>query len=181
MNRVALAAGWMLGLVLGGESIAAAPPAAVESGRVVIAESLMAQPFRDAKPLAQLPVGTPVQILQRQGGWYQVKSGTASGWLRMLSVRRAEAPKASLARDASSLLGLASGRAGTGTVVATTGIRGLDEEQLKSAAFSESGLAESDAFVVSEADAKAFAARGKLVPRTLDYLPEPARPGDAHE
>lgn len=159
----------------------AGPLGAAEAGRLVSADALKAEAFRDAKTLAQLPVGERVQILTRQGGWYQVKSAKGTGWLRMLSVRRSEAPKASLASQAQGVLALASGRAGTGAVVATTGIRGLDEEQLKSAAFSESAVAEADGYVKSASDAAAFAARGKLVGRKLEYLPEPAREVAGHE
>ena len=153
----------------------ASPALGAETGKLVVAEPLKAEPFRDAKNLAQRASGDGLQILKRQGGWYQVKSGKGNGWVRMLSVRRADVKKASAASEASGLLALASGRAGTGAVVATTGIRGLDEEQLKSAAFSESALAESDGHVKSAAEAAAFAARGKLVARKLDYLPEPVR------
>jgi len=99
----------------------------------------------------------------------------------MLSVRRAEAAKADIGKEAAGLLRLASGRAATGAVVATTGIRGLDEEQLKAANYSEAGLAESDGYVTTAADAQAFAQRAKLQARKVDYLPAPERQGDAHE
>jgi len=169
---------WMIGGLVVGLCLGAAAP---EPGKLVVAESLKAEPFRDAKSLAQLPTGESLQILKRQGAWYQVKSAKGSGWVRMLSVRRAETAKASLASEASGLLGLASGRAGTGKVVATTGIRGLDEERLKSAAFNEPAMAEAESYAKSANDAAAFAARGKLVARKLDYLPDPARAGDRRE
>jgi hypothetical protein len=104
-----------------------------------------------------------------------VKTAKGDGWVRMLSVRRGEARKASAEGEVSGLLGLASGRAGTGKVVATTGIRGLSEEQLKAAKYSESELKLSDSFVETLAEARKFAARGKLVPRNIDYLSAPAQ------
>ena len=91
----------------------------------------------------------------------------------MLSVRRGEAGKASAESDVSGLLGLASGRAGTGKVIATTGIRGLNEEQLKAAKYSESEIKLSDSLVESLAEARKFAVLGKLAPRKIDYLPAP--------
>ena len=154
--------------------LAALAAAAADTGRLQKAEQLKSQPFRDATTISTLAAGDKVEIIKRQGGWLQVKSARGGGWVRMLSVRRGEAGKASGASEAAGLLGLASGRAGTGTVVATTGIRGLSEEQLKAASYSESELKLSDSFVQSAADARKFAAKGKLVPRTIAYLPAPA-------
>ena len=153
--------------------LAALPAVAAESGKLRKADVLKAEPFRDAKTISALAAGDKVDILKRQGGWLQVKSSKGSGWVRMLSVRTGEASKSSGAGDAAGLLGLASGRAGTGKVVATTGIRGLNEEQLKAAKYSESELKLSDSFVESAAEARKFAAKGKLVARKMDYLPAP--------
>jgi hypothetical protein len=101
-----------------------------------------------------------------------VKSTKGSGWVRMLSIRRGEARKGT--GDAAGLLGLASGRAGTGKVVATTGIRGLSEEELKAAKFDAGQLKLAESHATSRAEAKKFAAKGKLVARQVDYLPAPA-------
>lgn len=156
-------------------ALAALPTAvaAADVGRLQKPDQLKAQPFRDAKNVSTLAAGDRVEILKRQGGWFQVKSARGSGWVRMLSVRRGEAVKASGASEAVGLLGLASGRAGTGKVVATTGIRGLNEEQLKAAQYSVSELKLSDSFVQSPADARKFAVKGKLVARATDYLVAP--------
>ena len=165
--------GYILAFALTG-LLAALPAAAAESGKLLKADELKAEPFRDAKTLSVLAAGDKVDILKRQGGWIQVKSSKGSGWVRMLSVRRGEAGKPGGAGDAAGLLGLASGRAGTGKVVATTGIRGLNEEQLKAAKYSEFELKLSDAYVESAAEARKFAAKGKLAARKMDYLPAPA-------
>ena len=154
--------------------LAALPAVAADVGRLQKAEPLRAQPYRDARVLSTLAAGDRVEIQKRQGGWFQVKSARGRGWVRMLSVRRAEAGKAGAATEVSGLLALASGRAGTGTVVATTGIRGLNEEQLKAAKYSAAELQLSDGYVQSSADARRFAARGKLVARAVDYLAAPA-------
>ena len=153
--------------------IASVLAASAETGTLLKADQLRAEPFRDATVVSTLAAGDRVEILLRQGAWYRVKTAKASGWLHMLSVRRGEAAKAGAASEASGLLALASGRAGTGKVVATTGIRGLDEEQLKSATYSESELGYSDSLVASSAAAAKFAAGGKLVARASAYLPAP--------
>ena len=148
-----------------------APAWAAETGTMLKADAMRAAPFGDAKTLATLPVGSKVTILKKNGGWFQVKSAKASGWVRMLSIRTGGAPKK--AGTAAGVLGLASGRAGTGKVVATTGIRGLNEEDLKTAQFNETELKLAESFATSGADARLFAAKGKLVARPFSYLSAP--------
>lgn len=147
------------------------PAWAAESGTALKADTLRAEPFADAKEVTALAAGDKVEILKKNGGWLQVKSVRGSGWVRMLSIRKGEARKGS--GDAAGLLALASGRAGTGKVVATTGIRGLNEEELKSAKFNEPELKLAESFATSKADAQKFAAQSKLAARKLDYLAAP--------
>jgi hypothetical protein len=149
--------------------LAAGTVAAGEGGTVLKADKLKAEPFRDAKVVGSLATGDNVEILNKQGGWYQVKSAKGGGWVHMLSIRRGEARKDNV--DATGLLGLASGRAGTGHVVATTGIRGLSEEDLKAAKYNETELKKAESFGVTRAEATKFAAEGKLTARKVDYLP----------
>ncbi len=147
------------------------PAWAAESGTALKADTIRAEPFADAKAVTALSAGDKVEILKKDGGWLQVKSAKGSGWVRMLSIRKGAARKGS--DDAAGLLGLASGRAGTGKVVATTGIRGLNEEELKSAKFNETEIKLAESFATEKTDAKKFAAQGKLAARKFDYLPAP--------
>ena len=155
--------------------LAHAPATAADSGQMRTAGQLQAEPYRDAKTILMLAAGDRVDILKRQGGWYQVRSSKGRGWVRMLNVRRGETSKASAETEISGLLSLDSGRAGTGNMVASTGIRGLSEEQLKAAKYSASELKRSDSFVQSVADAREFALRDKLVSRKIEYLPAPSK------
>ncbi len=159
-NRIAVAA--LLWLLM--QSVAMAG----EAGTALKADAIRAEPFSDAKTVATLATGDKVDILKRSGGWLQVKSSKGKGWVRMLSIRTGAAKKGA---DAAGLLGLASGRAGTGKVVATTGIRGLGEEDLRAAKFNEKEVALAESYAVKKADAKKFAAQGKLAARPFDYLP----------
>lgn len=170
MNRKMVGA--FIALALAG--LTAVPATAGEAASALKAEELKAEPFRDAKTVGGLKAGDKVEILKRDGGWFQVKSARGSGWVRMLSIRRGEARKAA-GGEAAGLLGLASGRAGTGKVVATTGIRGLSEEQLKAAKYDKAELKQADSFVSSRAEAQKFAAKGGLTARKMDYLPAPAK------
>ena len=151
--------------------VAAGIAAAGEAGTALKADSIMDQPFRDAKVVGSLVTGDKVEILNKQGGWFQVKSAKGGGWVHMLSIRRGEARQGGV--DATGILGLASGRAGTGQVVATTGIRGLSEEELKAAKYNEAELKKMESSGVTEAEARKFAAEGKLTARKVDYLPAP--------
>jgi hypothetical protein len=151
--------------------LAAGTTFAADTGTALKADVLKAEPFQDAKTVGSLAAGDRVEILKKEGGWFQVKSTKRSGWVRMLSIRRGEARKGS--GDAAGVLGLASGRAGTGNVVATTGIRGLSEEDLKAATYDEAELKKAESFGVTEEEARRFAAEGNLVARKVEYLSAP--------
>ncbi len=142
---------------------------AAESGTLIKADELKVEPFRDAKTVKNLVAGDKVEILSKSGGWYKVKVGKSNGWLRMLNIRKGDVKQG--ASNTGGLLALASGRAATGKVVATTGIRGLNEEELKAATFNEAELLSAEANASSKADAAQFAKQGKLLARPFDYLP----------
>lgn len=145
---------------------------AVDTGTLTRAETLRIKPFADAKAVVQAKAGAKVDIVTRNGGWYQVKSAGKTGWVRMLSVRRsAAAPGSSIA----GLAGVASGRTGTGTVTTTTGVRGLDTEELKAATFDEAQVARAESYRVSRKDAEAYAKLAKLTTRNAAPLPAPVK------
>ena len=143
---------------------------AAESGVTVKAEELKSEPFRDAKTITTLALGDKVDILSKNGGWLKVKSAKGSGWVRMLSIRRGAARKNNSATDMKGLAGLASGRSSTGRIVATTGIRGLSEEELKAAKFDEAEIKLAESYLTSKTEAQKFATAGKLAKRKMDYL-----------
>lgn len=142
---------------------------AAESATLLKADDLKAEPFRDAKTVSVLAAGSSVSVLKKDGGWLQVQAGKSKGWVRMLSVRQGAAAKS--ASGASQLAGLASGRAGTGKVVATTGIRGLNEEELKAAHFDAAQLQRLETYTATADSAADFAKQGKLKARSVEYLP----------
>lgn len=154
----------MLGMLLLSGALHAA-----ESGTALKTDDIKAEPFRDAATVATLAAGDKVEILKKDGGWYEVKSDKGKGWIRMLSIRKGDARKGG--NESSGVLALASGRAGTGKVVATTGIRGLNEEELKAARFNEKELKQAESYATSKGAAAKFAAAGKLAARPFDYLP----------
>lgn len=144
-----------------------------DTGTALKTDEVKAQPFRDAKKVGAIAKGDKVQILRKQGGWLEIKVGGKQGWVRMLSVRRGEAGKTDAAKEAGAVAGLATGRTGTGQVVSTTGVRGLGEEDLKQAKFSEEEIRKAESYRVSAQAAQQFAQAAKLAPRRLAFLPEP--------
>jgi uncharacterized protein YraI len=147
--------------------------ASAETAQVGKNDSLREKPFADAKVLTPLTAGQKVDILKREGAWYQVKAAGKTGWVRMLSVRRTGQ---AAAVSAGSLSQVASGRAGTGKIVATTGVRGLSEETLRQATFSEGAVAAAEKYRVSAAEADRFAREGGLSRRQVPALAVPAAP-----
>lgn len=152
-------------------TLAMQPALAVESGTVLKADAIKKEPYSDAKTVAMLKAGDKVSILKKDGGWLNVKSAKGNGWVRMLSIRRGEPKKDKGVAD--TLMELKSGRAGTGKIVATTGIRGLNEEELRAAKFDADELRLAASYMSTRAEAQSFAGQGKLRPRSLDYLPLP--------
>jgi hypothetical protein len=144
---------------------------AQDRGVALKQDDIRAEPFTDARALGALAKGDPVTILGREGGWLKVKAPKATGWVRMLSVRRGEA--AAAGADVGGAVALATGRAGTGQIVSTTGVRGLDEAQLKGARHDEAALKQAESYVVSRKDARRFATQGKLAAREVEFLGDP--------
>ena len=147
--------------------------AAVESGTALKADEIKDEPFKDARTVGKIAKGDKVEILARQSGWLQVKAGGKQGWVRMLSVRRGQAAQADAAKEIGGVAGLATGRAGTGEVVSSTGVRGLSEEELKGARFDAAQVAKAESYSVQPADARSYASQGKLSEEKVAFLPEP--------
>ncbi len=151
--------------------------AAQDTGVALKDDTLRAEPFADAKSVGSLKKGASVTILKRASGWYQIKAGSTQGWVRMLSVRRGEAAQAGAGAQAGGVAALATGRAGTGQIVSTTGVRGLSAEELKAAKFDAAQLRKAESHAVSRADAQAYARQGGLKSVRFDYLPVPPSGG----
>ena len=159
-------------IVLLGAAMMAATAFAADPGTLTKAETLRAKPFVDAAAVSMVATGAKVDIITRSGAWYQVKSGTKTGWVKMLSVRRSAAASGS---SITGIASVASGRTGTGKVTTTTGVRGLDSEELATATFDEAQTKKSEGYRVSRKDADAFAKAGKLTLRDVQPLPAPVK------
>lgn len=143
---------------------------AAETGSALKDDKLRKEPFADAKLTGELKRGESLEIIGKQGAWLNVKTKKSSGWVRLLAVKRgASGTNTSATSDA---LKVASGRAGTGKVVATTGIRGLSAQELKSATFNEAEIKQLESYTTSKEQAQQFAASGGLKANNFAYLTE---------
>ena len=147
---------------------------AADAGSALKSDSLRVEPFADAKVTATISKGDPLEILSKKGAWLQVKSKKNAGWVRLLSVKRGST---STSNEVSGVLAAASGRAGTGQVVSTTGVRGLSVEDLKAAKFNESEVKNLESFTQSADQGRQFANVGKL--KTVPFPNLKAVKGDS--
>ena len=138
-----------------------------EAGTALKADSVRAEPYADAKTTGSLNKGDSVEILTKKGAWLQIKSKKSAGWVRLLSVKRGSSAGGNALGGA---IDVASGRAGTGKVVATTGIRGLSAEELKSAKFSEVEMKKMESYTASASEGEKFASEGGLSKANLAYF-----------
>ena len=136
-----------------------------DAGTALKADILRAEPYADAKTAGNLNKNDVVDILAKKGAWLQIKTKSASGWVRILSVKRGGASASN-----SSIADIASGRTGTGKVVSTTGIRGLSAEELKAAKFNEDEMKKMESYQTSNGDAQSFATAGGLSANKMAYL-----------
>lgn len=146
-------------------SLLASPLMAAETGTALKADTLRAEPFADAKSAGTLTQNESLQILNKKGAWLQVKTKKSTGWVRLLSVKRTSTGNA-----LQGTVDVATGRAGTGKVVSTTGIRGLSAEELQTAQFNEAEMKKMESYTVGKADGQQFASAGGLSANQTAYL-----------
>lgn len=138
-----------------------------EAGTALKADTIRAEPFADAKTVGNFNKGDSVDILNKKGAWLQVKTKKSTGWVRILSVKRGGATGSNSAKG---VLDVASGRAGTGQVVSTTGIRGLSAEELKAAKFNEEEMKKMESHTLTPNEGQQFANAGGLNAVKIAYL-----------
>lgn len=134
--------------------------AAGQTHEVTTATQLRATPSLNSMVVQQLAVGAPLQALQTQGGWLKVKAGDQQGWVRLTYVRAMAAARPAPASGGATLASLFTGSSTAPT--ATTGTRGLTQEQLANAQPAPQEVRLLDQYAVSARDAQQFARGGKL-------------------
>ena len=81
-----------------------------------------------------------------------------------------DSASAAIGGEFTGTIGLATGRAGSGNVVAATGVRGLDEEDLKEAEFNGEELHKLKSYAASEAKARKYAGKAGLKSIQVEFI-----------
>jgi hypothetical protein len=126
----------------------------------------------DGATLKSLPENTELKVLQRAGGWTRVDAGGQQGWVRVFHLRFPATAQADSSGGGLSSLGSALGLTRTksqSTTIATTGIRGLSQEDLKNASPDEAQLKLMQSYRADSGGAERFAKEGKLAPAQVQY------------
>jgi hypothetical protein len=150
-----------------------APALCLAAPATVVRDTELRQaPASDAAVVAPLAVNARVDALERKGGWTRVKAeGGAEGWVRMLVLRYAGTGEAKQG-DSGIVQIFNVARTGTSGTQVTTGVRGLDAEQLAKARPNAAELKKLQGYAASAEAAAGFAASGKLEARSIDYPKE---------
>jgi len=143
-----------------------------EPATVIRTVDLKKMPASDAETVASLEENATVQTGERRGGWIQVRTEAgASGWVKFLALRYSGT---GAARPGDS--GIAQlfnpARSGSSGSQVTTGVRGLDAEDISSAQPNPAALRKMDGYTVSADEADRFAAAGPLQAQSVEYPPE---------
>ncbi|HEU5398771.1 MAG TPA: SH3 domain-containing protein, partial [Gammaproteobacteria bacterium] len=96
-------------------ALGAVHAASSSTAQTVVAGNLVSGPHSDASVVTAVPNGAPVTVIERQGGWYHVRTEAGQdGWLPMTSIRYSATSSGTAAQgtDWASLFN--SGRSGSG-------------------------------------------------------------------
>jgi hypothetical protein len=135
---------------------------------------LKAEPYIEAETITGLEKGVFVEIISRKGGWYQIKTPDHTGWLKIYSVRlsKTDAAKEKSGDDGIEQAGqlLVTGRSGSNAISASTGIRGLDEENLSEATPDKEALEKMDGLAPTPDEVGKFNNQRKLKSNKIIYF-----------
>jgi len=143
-----------------------------EPASVIRATELKKDPATDAPTVAPLAEDARVEALERKGGWTRVRTdGGAEGWVKMLALRYGGAGES---KQGDSGIGqvLNVARTGASGAQTTTGVRGLDAEQLAKARPNPAELKRMEGYAATKDAAAGFAASAALAPRQVAYPKE---------
>ena len=137
-----------------------------EPATLVRATQLKQEPATDAATVGQLAENAAVDALERRGGWTRVKSASGEGWVKMLALRYGALAKGG---DTGVQQLFNAARTGSSGTQVTTGVRGLDAEQLANARPNAAELQKMQGYAASKDAAAGFAASGKLQAQSVGY------------
>jgi hypothetical protein len=139
---------------------------------------LMDKASAEGKAVTKLNADTPVKVVQRAGAWTRVDANGQQGFVRAFYLRFPTTVESS-SWSGGVLGGLTGGLFGgksqpKSATVATTGIRGLSEEDFKNAAPDMVALQKLQSYRVDKGTGDRFGAEARLVSVSINYLMEEA-------
>ena len=138
-----------------------------EPATVIRSTELKKDPATDAPTVAELAENTAVDALERRGGWTRVKAASGEGWVKMLALRYGAGGTAKQGDTGlSQLFNVA--RTGSSGAQVTTGVRGLEAEQIHNAQPNAAELKKMQGFAATRDAAGAFARQGKLQSQSVE-------------
>ena len=145
---------------------------AKEVGSTRVTVTLMAGPCSDAKQAAQLPSNTAVDILEHRGGWMRISGKGKTGWAKLYQVRTGTGPEAQKSGESLAILRNIgqTGRSSSQSIVATTGIRGLSAEDLKTAKPNPRAVDAMNAYRANDNTARQYALSAGLKEKNVPFL-----------
>jgi hypothetical protein len=161
--------------------------ALAEEGIIVQMSTVYDKASSRSDRVARIEAGAKVSVFERQGGWKLIFSNekALTGWVRSYQVRSGyyvETPAvenetdsrgflaglASFSRKASSFFG--GGKSNTSTQTATIGVRGLSEEEIRTALPDFEELEKMHQHASNAQRMSAFSRDGKLVTNQIAHL-----------
>lgn len=143
--------------------------AQAEPATLLRATELKASPATDAATVSQLAADAAVDAGERRGGWIKVKSASgAEGWVKLLVLRYGGAGAAKRG-DSGLSQAINVARTGTSGTQVTTGVRGLDETDIRTARPNAAELQKLDGYAESRQGSASFAEGGKLKAQHVEY------------
>jgi hypothetical protein len=175
---------WTIALML----LPSLPLHAGEQGVIVRDAPVYAQAASSARKVGKISAGTAVDIFTRKGGWKEIFADQEDlvGWVRSFQVREGEyAPSveaggaesdsrgflsglAAFSRKASRFFG--AGNSGSNSGTATIGVRGLSEEEIKSAKPDAEEFAKMQGYSSDRQRMARFTLDGQLSANEVEHL-----------
>lgn len=140
------------------------------SAILVVDSQLKNSPKFSATDKVLMKKGERVQIKKRERGWYQIeRANKQKGWVTLLQVRFESKRKAQTSSGLSKIINL---RKGHSNVTATTGVRGIGENDIKNAKANFSALHKAKRYKASELEAQKHANKVALQSQKIKYQGE---------
>lgn len=149
MKHIVLAA-WLAAAIVIPAAVSAEQAGVVKKDSVPV----FAEPKFEAAKVATLKRNAKVTIAEQQGLWYQLRLPAGMGYVRVNDIRLEQAVTADGGKPSP---GLTAGQAGAGRATETAGVRGIDETELKVAAYDQNELNKMHAYRVADSTASAHA------------------------